>query len=208
VTATAGSDTTDTARRSLLTGRWIDHWEPEDEDFWRRTGRTVANRNLPFSVLSEHIGFLVWTLWSVLVLFMGPEYHIDAAGKFFLVSVPTLVGALLRLPYTFAVARFGGRNWTVVSAALLLVPTVLAAIVMHPGTSYTTFMVAACFAGFGGGNFASSMTSINAFFPERDKGWALGLNAASPSVSCCRASSAAPRCRPRPSPSSGRCSGP
>jgi NNP family nitrate/nitrite transporter-like MFS transporter len=90
--------------------------------------------------------------------------------------VPTLVGAVLRLPYTFAVAKFGGRNWTIVSAALLLIPTILAAIVMHPGTSYTTFMVVACFAGLGGGNFASSMTNINAFFPERYKGWALGLN--------------------------------
>jgi NNP family nitrate/nitrite transporter-like MFS transporter len=177
VTATADSQDSDTGRRSLVAGRWIDHWEPEDETFWQRTGRAVANRNLLFSVLSEHIGFSVWTLWSVLVLFMGPEYHIDAAGKFFLVSVPTLVGAVLRLPYTFAVARFGGRNWTIVSAALLLIPTILAAIVMHPGTSYTTFMIVACFAGVGGGNFASSMTNINAFFPERHKGWALGLNA-------------------------------
>ena len=177
MTATADSQDSDTGRRSLLAGRWIDHWEPEDETFWQRTGRAVANRNLLFSVLSEHIGFSVWTLWSVLVLFMGPEYHIDAAGKFFLVSIPTLVGAVLRLPYTFAVARFGGRNWTIVSAALLLIPTILAAVVVHPGTSYTTFMIVACFAGVGGGNFASSMTNINAFFPERYKGWALGLNA-------------------------------
>jgi MFS transporter, NNP family, nitrate/nitrite transporter len=174
VTTTADPEA---ARRSVLRGRWIDHWEPEDEGFWERTGRRIANRNLWFSVLSEHIGFSVWTLWSVLVLFMGPAYGIDAAGKFFLVSAPTLVGAVLRLPYTFAVARFGGRNWTIVSAALLLVPTVLAAIVMHPGTSYTTFMIVACVAGVGGGNFASSMTNINAFFPERYKGWALGLNA-------------------------------
>ena len=177
MTATAGPPETGTARRSLVAGRWIDHWEPEDESFWQRTGRKIANRNLLFSVLSEHIGFSVWTLWSVLVLFMGPEYGIDAAGKFFLVSVPTLVGAVLRLPYTFAVAKFGGRNWTIVSAALLLIPTILAAIVMHPGTSYTTFMIVAAIAGVGGGNFASSMTNINAFFPERYKGWALGLNA-------------------------------
>ena len=177
MTATAGPPDAGTARRNLMTGRWLDHWEPEDEDFWQRTGRPIANRNLLYSVISEHIGFSVWTLWSVMVLFMGPEYGIDPAGKFFLVAVPTLVGAVLRLPYTFAVAMFGGRNWTIVSAALLLVPTVLAAIVMHPGTSYTTFMVVACFAGLGGGNFASSMTNINAFFPERYKGWALGLNA-------------------------------
>ena len=129
-------------------------------------------------MLSEHIGFSIWSMWSVLVLFM-PEsvYHIDTAGKFFLVSVPTLVGAVLRLPYTMAVAVFGGRNWTIISAALLLVPTILAAVVMHPGTSYTTFVIVAIFAGVGGGNFASSMTNINAFFPEKQKGAALGINA-------------------------------
>jgi MFS transporter, NNP family, nitrate/nitrite transporter len=44
----------------------------------------------------------------VLVLFLGPAYGIDAAGKFLLTAVPTLVGAGLRLPYGFAVARFGG----------------------------------------------------------------------------------------------------
>ena len=38
-------------------------------------------------------------------------------------------------------------------------------------------MVVAALAGFGGGNFASSMTNINAFYPQRHKGWALGLNA-------------------------------
>ncbi|MBB6373643.1 NNP family nitrate/nitrite transporter-like MFS transporter [Pseudonocardia eucalypti] len=158
-------------------GRWIDHWEPENPDFWSRTGRSVANRNLWFSIFVEHVGFSVWSLWSVFVLFMGPAYGIDAAGKFFLVSTASLVGAMLRIPYTFAVARFGGRNWTIVSALLLLIPTVAAAFVLHPGTPYGVFVLMAVLAGFGGGNFASSMANINAFFPEGRKGLALGLNA-------------------------------
>ncbi|MFJ4890252.1 nitrate/nitrite transporter [Streptomyces sp. NPDC088788] len=155
----------------------ITDWRPEDEAFWERTGARVARRNLVFSVLSEHIGFSVWSLWSVLVLFLGPEYHIDPAGKFTLTAVPTALGAALRLPYTFAVARFGGRNWTVFSALLLLVPTVLAGVVLQPGVSYGTLLAVACVAGVGGGNFASSMANINAFYPQRLKGWALGVNA-------------------------------
>ncbi|MFF8450356.1 nitrate/nitrite transporter [Streptomyces leeuwenhoekii] len=158
-------------------GRWIQHWDPEDETFWKETGEKVARRNLLFSVLSEHIGFSVWTLWSVLVLFMGPEYGLTPADKFLLTSVVTLVGAVVRVPYTFAIAVFGGRNWTVISAALLLVPTVAAFTVMEPGTSFSTFLLVGLLAGVGGGNFASSMTNINAFFPLRKKGWALGLNA-------------------------------
>ncbi|MEU1056272.1 nitrate/nitrite transporter [Streptomyces sp. NPDC005876] len=158
-------------------GRWIEHWDPEDETFWRETGERTANRNLFFSVLCEHIGFSVWTLWSVLVLFMGPEYGLTPADKFLLTSVVTLVGAVVRVPYTFAVALFGGRNWTIVSASLLLVPTVAAFAVMEPGTSFSTFLLIGLLAGIGGGNFASSMTNINAFFPLRKKGWALGMNA-------------------------------
>jgi NNP family nitrate/nitrite transporter-like MFS transporter len=160
-----------------LGGRWIEHWEPEDESFWERTGKKIATRNLWFSILSEHIGFSIWSIWSVLVLFMGPQYGFDTAQKFYLVAFPTLVGAVLRIPYTFAVARFGGRNWTVISAALLLAPTTFALIVMEPGVSFTTLMIAAAVAGVGGGNFASSMTNINTFYPEKAKGWALGLNA-------------------------------
>ncbi|MEU1506193.1 nitrate/nitrite transporter [Kitasatospora sp. NPDC005748] len=152
-------------------------WDPEDTAFWDRTGARIARRNLVFSVLSEHIGFSVWSLWSVLVLFLGPEYHIDTAGKFTLTALPTALGATLRLPYTFAVARFGGRNWTVISALLLLVPTALAALVLTPGVHYGTLLAVACVAGVGGGNFASSMANINAFYPHRLKGWALGINA-------------------------------
>ncbi len=158
-------------------GRWIQQWDPEDETFWNRTGERIARRNLLFSVLSEHIGFSIWTMWSVLVLFMGPEYGLTPADKFLLTSMVTLVGAVVRVPYTFAVAVFGGRNWTIISAGLLLVPTVAAFTVMEPGTSFTTFLLVGLLAYIGGGNFASSMTNINAFFPLRKKGWALGLNA-------------------------------
>jgi MFS transporter, NNP family, nitrate/nitrite transporter len=163
----------------MLRQHTIDDWDAEDVDAWNNGGAKIARRNLIWSIFAEHIGFSVWSIWSVMVLFMPLNvYHIDAAGKFFLVAMPTLVGAILRLPYTFATATFGGRNWTVFSALVLVIPTGLTLYFMaHPGTSYTTFMVVAAIAGLGGGNFASSMTNINAFYPQRLKGWALGLNA-------------------------------
>ncbi|GAA2594157.1 nitrate/nitrite transporter [Actinomadura fulvescens] len=175
--------TTDVTRKgrgrplASIKGHWIDDWRPEDPDFWANGGAKVARRNLIFSIFSEHIGFSVWTLWSVLVLFLGPAYGIDPAGKFTLTAVPALFGAVLRIPYTFAVAKFGGRNWTIFSAGLLLVPSVLAAFLIEPGVSYSTLVILAAIAGVGGGNFASSMANINAFYPQRLKGWALGINA-------------------------------
>lgn len=177
MTATLTPTTTAPRPTATLRGHWIDDWRPDDPAFWRNGGARIARRNLIFSIFSEHIGFSVWTMWSVLVLFLGPQYGIDPAGKFLLTAVPALVGAVLRIPYTFAVARFGGRNWTIFSAALLLVPSILAAFLIEPGVSYTTMLILAAVAGVGGGNFASSMANINAFYPDRLKGWALGINA-------------------------------
>ena len=155
----------------------IDDWRPEDPHFWSSRGARIARRNLVFSILSEHIGFSIWTMWSVFVLFLGPEYGFDPAQKFLLTAIPAGVGSLVRLPYTFAVPRFGGRNWTIVSALLLLVPCVLTGLVLEPGVSFTTLLLVAMTAGVGGGNFASSMANIDAFYPQRLKGRALGLNA-------------------------------
>jgi NNP family nitrate/nitrite transporter-like MFS transporter len=156
---------------------WIDDWRPEDPAFWAATGERIARRNLIFSILSEHVGFCIWSMWSAFVLFLGPEYGFDPAQKFLLTTLPTAVGAGMRIPYTFAVARFGGRNWTIFSAALLLVPALLAAAVLEPGVSFGTLLAVAAVAGVGGGNFSSSMANIDAFYPQRLKGWALGLNA-------------------------------
>ncbi|HEY6740587.1 MAG TPA: MFS transporter [Actinopolymorphaceae bacterium] len=159
---------------------WLDDWRPEDDGFWRSTGRTVALRNLASSILSEHLGFLIWLLWSVVVVALpaaGFDFSVDQL--FWLVAVPNLVGAALRIPYTFAVTRFGGRTWTVVSALLLLIPTALYTLAVgDPTTPFWVFVLVAATAGLGGGNFASSMTNISFFFPERRKGLALGLNAA------------------------------
>lgn len=161
-------------------GRWIAGWNPENEEFWESSGKYVARRNLILSIFSEHLGFSIWSIWSVMVLFMSPKIGLpfDASQKFLLVSTPTLVGSILRLPYSYAVTRFGGRNWTIFSSAILLVPTVLALIfVQQPHTPLWVFLLIAALTGVGGGNFASSMTNITAFYPQRQQGWALGLNA-------------------------------
>ena len=175
-----------TAQTGVVTGgtpavgraHWIDDWDPEDTQFWDRDGSKVARRNLIFSIFTEHIGFSIWTMWSTLVLFLGPKYGLTPAQKFTMTSVAAGVGSFLRLPYTFAIAKFGGRNWTIISALLLLIPSIWTAIILEPGIKYSTLIWLTIAAGFGGGNFASSMANINNFYPARLKGWALGLNAA------------------------------
>ncbi|MCW2797976.1 MAG: major facilitator superfamily 1, partial [Nocardioides sp.] len=162
------------------TGKWIDDWRPEDEEFWAETGAPIARRNLIWSIFAEHLGFSVWLIWSVSSAFLLAQgFEFTPQQLFFLVAIPNLVGSLLRVPYTLAVPRFGGRNWTMASAALLLVPTLgFAYAVTNASTPYWAFCLIAATAGLGGGNFASSMANINFFYPSSKKGAALGLNAA------------------------------
>ncbi|MDC5696909.1 NarK/NasA family nitrate transporter [Intrasporangium calvum] len=159
--------------------RVIRDWDPEDTAAWEAGNARIARRNLVWSVATEHVGFSIWSIWSVMVLFMPQAvYGFTPADKFVLVAVPTLVGAILRIPYTMATAFFGGRNWAIVSGVALLAPALLAWWLMaNPGQPLGVFLAVAALAGLGGGNFASSMTNINAFYPQRMKGWALGLNA-------------------------------
>lgn len=162
------------------TGRWIDDWRPEEPEFWAETGQQVARRNLVWSIFAEHLGFSVWLIWSVSSAFLlSVGFSYTPQQLFVLVALPNLVGSLLRLPYTLAVPKFGGRNWTMMSAALLLVPTLgFAYAVQNPDTPFWVFCIIAATAGLGGGNFASSMANINFFYPSAKKGAALGLNAA------------------------------
>ena len=162
-----------------MTQHTLTDWNPEDARFWASTGRRIARRNLIFSIFAEHLGFSVWTLWSVVVVALPATlfpYTVDQ--KFWLVALPNLVGALMRLPYTFAVTRIGGRTWTAISALLLLIPVsgLIFAVTARP--PYWVVLACAATAGLGGGNFASSMTNISFFYPEREKGTALGFNAA------------------------------
>ncbi|GLZ35916.1 MFS transporter [Lentzea sp. NBRC 105346] len=161
-------------------GRWIDHWEPENPEFWEQTGKKVARKNLIFSILAENLGFSVWVLMSIVVVSLGNVgFKFSIGQQFWLLIVPNLVGATLRIPYTFAVPRFGGRVWTTISAGLLLIPcALLIYAVTTPGTPYWFFLLTAGAMGLGGGNFSSSMANISFFYPEGKKGLALGLNAA------------------------------
>ncbi|ACY97980.1 MULTISPECIES: MFS transporter [Thermomonospora] len=172
--------TTSAARSAVKGGRWIDDWEPDDADFWARTGRRVAARNLVFSILTEHLGFCVWLLWSIAVLnLQSVGMQLSVGQILWLTTLPNLVGAAMRIPYTFAPARFGGRNWTIVSALLLLIPCGLFVYaVENPDIPYWALLLIAATTGLGGGNFASSMANITHYYPTDKQGLPLGLNAA------------------------------
>ncbi|TJZ65214.1 NarK family nitrate/nitrite MFS transporter [Chitiniphilus eburneus] len=157
----------------------LKRWEPENPGFWQESGARVANRNLWISIPALMLAFSVWMLWSVVVV------NLDKAGfalsknqMFWLTALPALSGATLRIFYSFLVPIFGGRRFTAISTASLLIPAIgMGFALRDPTTSYPTLLGLALLCGLGGGNFSSSMANISFFFPKAKKGLATGLNA-------------------------------
>jgi NNP family nitrate/nitrite transporter-like MFS transporter len=160
-------------------GRVLTIWTPEDKKFWAQEGQAIANINLWISVPALFLAFAVWMLWSVVAVNLNPlGFKFTPNELFWLAAAPALSGATLRIFYSFMVPVFGGRRWTAISTASLLIPALgIGIAIQDPTTSYTTFLVLALLCGFGGGNFSSSMANINFFFPKERKGSALGVNA-------------------------------
>ncbi len=154
-------------------------WNPNDRGSWEAGGRAIAMRNLWISIPALLLAFAVWMVWSVVVVNLpaiGFAYTTDQL--FWLAALPGLSGATLRIFYSFTVPIFGGRTWTALSTASLLLPAIgIGLAVQDASTPYIVMLLLALLCGLGGGNFASSMSNISFFFPQSEKGRALGLNA-------------------------------
>lgn len=143
-----------------------------------KTGHKVASRNLWISVPCLLLGFCVWMLFSLVSVNLNKVgFNFTTDQLFMLTAIPSVSGALLRVPYSFMIPLFGGRRWTALSTIFLVLPCAwLGFAVQDVSTSYNTFLIIALLCGFGGANFASSMSNISFFFPKTKQGGALGIN--------------------------------
>ncbi len=159
--------------------RVLTEWRPEESAFWEEKGRAVARRNLWISIPALLLAFSVWMVWSMVVARLPAiGFEFSSSQLFWLAALPGLSGATLRIFYSFMVPIFGGRLWTTLSTASLLMPAIgIGYAVQNPQTPYLIFLALALLCGLGGGNFASSMANIAYFFPKAEKGNALALNA-------------------------------
>lgn len=158
---------------------WLTEWNPENGAFWQHTGRRIASRNLWVSVANLLLAFAVWMMWSMVVVNLPDAGFAYTTNQlFWLAALPGLSGATLRLFFAFMVPLVGGRRWTMISTALLLLPALgVGFVVQDPQTPYAVMLGLAFLCGVGGGNFASSMANISFFFPRAQQGTALGVNA-------------------------------
>lgn len=169
----------------------ITHWDVENQNFWESEGKKTAFRNLWISIPALLQSFSIWIMWGMIIVQMkklgftlGMPHEIPEDMKTFnemLWTIPAiagLAGATLRIPNSFLIALGGGRNVVFIATLLLLIPSIGAGIALQDvNTPYAVFAALAVLSGFGGGNFASSMSNISFFFPKKMQGTALGLNA-------------------------------
>ncbi|WP_306673806.1 NarK family nitrate/nitrite MFS transporter [Tahibacter caeni] len=175
----SGTDTRIASPSAPRADRQIDAWDPENPAFWDAAGRRIANRNLWLSIPALLLAFAVWMMFSaVAVNLPRVGFAFGTDQLFWLAALPALSGATLRIFYSFMVPVFGGRRWTAIATASLLLPALwLAFAVADRSTPYWQFVAIAILCGLGGGNFASSMSNISFFFPKARQGYALGMNA-------------------------------
>lgn len=159
-------------------GAVITDWRPEDPAFWQQRGHRVASRNLWISVPCLLLAFCVWMLFSAVAVNLPKVgFTFTTDQLFMLTALPSLSGALLRVPYAFMVPVFGGRRWTAFSTGIMIVPCVwLGFAVQDTSTPFSVFVIISLLCGFAGANFASSMANISFFFPKAKQGGALGIN--------------------------------
>ncbi|MEF9672773.1 hypothetical protein QNM99_12805 [Pseudomonas sp. PCH446] len=157
---------------------------PVIHDWRRRTQRSGGQRQTdgdaqPVDFHSALLlAFAVWMVWSTVIVRLNAiGFSFTTDQLFWLAALPGCPGHLagLLLLYGADLRRPSlDRPEHRVAAAALDLDGLRRA---GPGTSYNVFVLIALLCGFGGGNFASSMSNISFFYPKSQQGTALGLNA-------------------------------
>nr|WP_199067694.1 MFS transporter [Chromobacterium sp. ASV5] len=157
----------------------IKRWEPENIIFWLSRGRRIASRNLWLSICALHLNFNIWMMWSMVVVNLpSVGFLLSSQQQFLLVSIPPLVGALMRLIYSWIWSWVGGGLWLGISTLLLLLPACgVGAVVQDISAPFWLLLLVAGLCGVGGGASASHLSNTSFFFPKSEKGLAMGLNA-------------------------------
>ena len=157
----------------------ISVWDVENDEFWESAGKSIATRNLWISIPSLLCGFAVWIYWGIItVQMLNLGFPFTQTELFTLTAIAGFTGATLRIPSTFFIRIAGGRNTIFFTTALLMIPAIGTGFALQDkNTPLWIFQILALLSGFGGGNFASSMSNISFFFPKRVQGTSLGLNA-------------------------------
>ena len=158
---------------------WLTDYDPSNEEFWKRSGKKIAWKTLAITTVALTFSFATWFLYSVIVIklpHIGFQFTDDQL--FWMAAMPGLAGGILRIVNTFLIPIYGTRKVISISSLIKIIPLLMLGFaVMNPQTSFTYFMLIGFLLGIGGGDFSSFMPSTSLFFPKKEVGTALGIQA-------------------------------
>jgi len=134
-------------------------------------------RALLASFLYFDTGFTVWVMYGPLAPAIAKDYALNDAQKAFLVAVPALAAAILRVTFGNMYQAIDGRRLALVGIALSAIPP--AVLMSLPGTPpLALLLVLGVLLGMGGASFAVALPMAGSNYPRDVQGLVLGLAAA------------------------------
>lgn len=158
---------------------WLTNYDPSNDEFWKSSGKKIAWKTLTITTAALIFSFATWFLYSVVVIKL-PQIGFTFTDDqlFWMAAMPGLAGGILRIVNTFLIPIYGTRKVVSISSLIKIIPLVMLGFaVMNPNTSFTYFMIIGFLLGIGGGDFSSFMPSTSLFFPKKEAGTALGIQA-------------------------------
>jgi MFS transporter, NNP family, nitrate/nitrite transporter len=129
------------------------------------------NLQLALGTISFAICFAAWGLISAFAPRFREAFHLTATQTAFLVAVPVILGALLRIVTGMLADRFGGRAIFSLLMLVVAVPAYLVPMV----SSYRMLLYGAFLLGMAGSSFAVGVGFVSRWFPPEKQGGALGI---------------------------------
>ncbi|MDV6331230.1 nitrate/nitrite transporter [Asticcacaulis sp. 201] len=125
------------------------------------------------SFLYFDMSFMVWVLLGALGVQIAKTLGLTPAEKGFMVAVPILSGAVLRLVNGFLVDRIGPKK-TGTIGQLIVIAGLLIAYLLHINT-YGSVLALGVVLGMAGASFAVALPLASRWYPPKYQGIALGI---------------------------------
>jgi MFS transporter, NNP family, nitrate/nitrite transporter len=120
-------------------------------------------------------GFTVWLLLGALAPFLAEALNLTDGQKGFMVAIPVLAAAIIRISFGLAYQAFEAKKIATVGILMSALPLFY---VQFFSVDYTTMLILGAFLGIGGASFAVALPMAGSNYPPQTQGLVLGLAAA------------------------------
>lgn len=124
------------------------------------------------SLLYFDFCFAVWVLNGAMAPFIAQEFHLTAAEKGFMVSVPVIAGALMRFPLGVLSQYIGRKAAAQVEMGMICVGLAAGYFLVD---TYTGVLLMGVILGIAGASFGVALSLGSGWFPPKYKGLAMGI---------------------------------